>query len=474
MYNPKNTTPPVVPVPANHPLTDVGNAQRLVTAHGIDLRYCPAWKKWLKWDDKRWKVDDTNDVCRLAKETIRAFGQAAMSIQDTGKKRSAIQHALNSESSGRIEAMTKLAQSEPGIAVTPNMLDRYPYLLNCLNGTIDLKTGTLTPYRHEHLITKLAPVEYDPDATCPQFTAFLEKIMCNDQGLIAYLQRAIGYSLTADVGEKALFFLYGDGNNGKTTFLETVRAVLGEYAAQLPIESLMTRNGESISNDIARLKGARLVTSSEAEQGRKLAEAKVKQMTGMGKLQARFLYGEYFEFDPTFKIFMDANYKPDIRGTDQAIWNRIKLVPFTVSIRSEEIDKHLLQKLKGEVKGILAWAVRGCLAWQKEGLKEPAAVQVATQQYRVEMDTIAFFLEDECVLGKKYSVTSKDLYEAYKTWCNTRDEEPVSQKHLGTEFKKRDLQDKKVKGQRGWAGITLKGNEAVGDTEVDGTGKVDT
>jgi putative DNA primase/helicase len=458
---------PILSGLVNFPFTDMGNAQRLVTRHGKDLRYCLAWKKWLIWDGKRWQPDDTGEIMRRAKETMREFGKAAQAMDDTLVRDNAIKRALASQSINKLGAMVQVAQSEPGIPIRPVDLDRDPYLLNCLNGTIDLKTGKLRPHRREDLITKLVQVAYDPSATCPQFESFLAKVTGDDAELAHYIQRAIGYSLTGDVTEKAVFFLYGDGNNGKTTFLETIRHVTGDYAGQIPIESLMTKQGDGIPNDIARLQGKRFVTSSEAEQGRKLAEGKVKQITGMGKLQARYLYGEFFEFTPTFKIFMDANHKPEIRGDDAAIWNRMKLIPFSVQIPPEEIDKQLPTKLRDELPGILNWAVKGCLAWLRQGLVEPKTIRVATQAYRAEMDTVAHFIDDECDLGK-YFTSSTKLYAAFKKWCSDHNEQPVSHKQLAQTLKKKGLVSKKVAGQRGWAGIGLKGTTPF--LTADGTG----
>ena len=439
-----------------YPFTDVGNAQRLVAKFGKDLRYCPPWRKWLIWNGARWKVDKTGDIFLKAKKTIRDFQRAAWNIQDDDKRHSAIKHGIRSENQGRITAMVQLAETEPGIPVEPKELDPDPYLLNCENGTVDLKTGKVYKHRREDLLTTIARVKYDPRATCPVFDSFLQKITNNDPELARYLQQIVGYALTGDVTEKAIFFLYGDGNNGKTTFLEIIRAALGDYAGQVPVESLMTKSGDgAISNDIAQLQGRRFVTSSEAEQGKKLAVSKVKQLTGMGTLQARFLYGEFFEFTPTFKIFMDANHKPEIRGNDPAIWNRIKLIPFTVEIPPDEIDKKLLQKLKGELSGILAWAVRGCLDWQQHGLVEPKSVVTATRDYREEMDTLAHYLDERCVFGDG-ELTSKELCEDYTKWCREHHEEPVSTNQFGRALTKKMLKPTKVNGERGWSGIAFK------------------
>jgi putative DNA primase/helicase len=281
--------------------------------------------------------------------------------------------------------------------------------------------------------------------------------MGRDEKLVRYLQRVIGYALTGAVSEKAIFFLYGSGNNGKTTFLEAIRHVMGDYASQIPIESLMSKANEGISNDIARLKGRRFVTSSEAEQGRKLAESKVKQLTGMGKIQARFLFQEYFEFDAEFKIFMDSNHKPEIRGTDEAIWSRIKLIPFAVSIPASDIDKQLSKKLRSEAAGILAWAVRGCLEWQAAGgLDEPEAVKAAVKGYREEMDTAAEFLEEHCLFGPDNEVASGEIYKAYEIWCEQENKHALKPKAFGAALRQCNLAPCKIHGNRGWRGVALK------------------
>jgi putative DNA primase/helicase len=267
-----------------------------------------------------------------------------------------------------LRAMVDLARSEPGIHVSPDDLDRDPWRLNVLNGTLDLRTGELEPQDPDDLITKLAPVEYDPEAKCVTWLGFLDRIMDGNQDLIDFLQRAAGYSLTGETTERVLFVLHGVGRNGKTTLLESLQAVLGEYAKVMAAEMLMARkNDGGIPNDVAALKGARLVTASEAEEGTRLGEAKVKQLTGGDTITARFLYGEFFSFRSEFKIWLATNHKPDVRGTDKAIWDRLPVVPFSVRIPDEEVDARLPQKLLDAV----AWHPRvggsgmpGLAAWR--------------------------------------------------------------------------------------------------------------
>jgi putative DNA primase/helicase len=361
--------------------TDLGNAQRFVQWEGWELRYCSAWGKWLTWDRRRWAVDDTGQVFEKAKEAVRRMYNEACFIDDETHRGFYVKHALRSESEGRLKAMVGLAQSAEEVRVKSDQLDADGMLLNCNNGTVDLRTGELRRHRRDDLITKLAPVDYDPRARCPVFDRFIQRIFDGNVELLRYAQKCFGYALTGEVGEKALFFFYGVGDNGKTTLLEVVRAMLGDYAGQIPIDTLMHKPQGGIPNDIAQLKGLRFVTSSETEEGQRLAQGRLKYLTGMNKIQARFLHREYFEFLPTYKIFFDANHQPHASASDTAVWNRIKLIPFEVSIPDAEKDRRLGEKLRAELPGILAWAVRGCVEWQKDGLQEPDVVKNATQAF---------------------------------------------------------------------------------------------
>jgi putative DNA primase/helicase len=396
--------------------TDLGNARRLVKAYGHNLRYCPQGRRWLVWDGRRWAPDDTLHVMQLAKTVVTRMYADATTIGDDDRRHGVIKHARRSENEARLRAMVTLAQSEPGIPAKVQELDREPWLLNVLNGTIDMRTGELRDHRRADLITKLAPVAYDPAATCPRWDAFLNRIFADDQKLIAFVQRAAGYCLSGTASERAIFVLHGNGRNGKSTLLETLRAIFGDYAMATPVETLLVKRTGGIPNDLARLNGARLVTASEAESGARLAEAHVKQLTGRDMMPARFLYGEFFEFRPTFGLWLATNHKPVIHGTDPAIWDRVRLIPFTVRIPESEQDKGLLERLHEELPGILRWLVDGCLAWQRDGLDVPPAVEEATAAYQAEMDPLTAFIEECCVIAPTVRATIGDLWKAYVVW----------------------------------------------------------
>jgi putative DNA primase/helicase len=436
--------------------TDLGNARRLVAIHGEDIRYSHAWKTWLIWDGRRWARDETGAINRCAKNTVQSIYNEAANITDESRTARA-KHALKSEADARLTAMVSLARSELTIPVRPNDLDTDPWLLNVLNGTVDLRTGELRPHRREDHLTKLAPVEYDADATCPVWDGFLNRIMDGNETLIRFLQRAVGYSLTGDTREQVILIPYGTGDNGKTTMLKTIQVALGDYAAKTPTATLLVKREGAIPNDVARLKGARFVYASEAEQGKRLAEALVKEMTGGEPVAARFMHAEWFEFTPEFKIWLATNHKPVIRGNDKAIWDRIRLIPFDVSIPETEQDKTLDKKLLTELPGILAWAVRGCLDWQTDGLGAPEEVTQATQGYREEMDVLGNFFEDRCVEMAASGVTTKELHAAYSEWCQLNGETPQGKQAFGTSLTARGFTPTRIgaKQARGWSGLGL-------------------
>jgi P4 family phage/plasmid primase-like protien len=441
--------------------TDMGNAARLAQRHGRDLK-CVSGVGWLVWNGARWLRDETGEVERRAKETVRAMYDEAAATEDDAARLALVNHARKSEGVYRITAMVTLARSEPQLVARAADLDANPYLLNVLNGTVDLRTGQLLPHRREDLITQLAPVEYAAGARCPQFLAFLDEIFDENPDLIAFMQRAIGYALTGDVSEQVFFYLYGTGANGKSTLLLLMMFILGSYAKQSAPNLLVAKRGEEHPTGVADLHGARLVVTTEIESGRSMAESLVKQMTGGDKMKARFMRQDFFEFDPLHKVWLAANHKLLVKGSDHGLWRRVHLVPFTVTIPEERRDKKLLQKLKAEASGILAWAVRGCLAWQRDGLGTPEEVVAATAEYREEMDTLSQFIEECCEVGDALKVNAGALYEAYKDWCNKSGEYVTSQRVFGERLTERGFApDKGTGGTRIRLGLRLNAGAGV-------------
>lgn len=437
------------------PLTDLGNAERLAALKGGDLHYCHPWRKWLVWDGRRWRVDEEGRLGMAAKETVRSIYREAAGARGKLRRQAIADHARRSESARRIRAMLELARSEPEVVVLPGALDTDPWLLNVENGTIDLRTGQLREHRREDLITKLAPVRFDPEAKVPTWLKFLERIMSGDAELIEFLQRAIGYALTGSVRERCLFIAHGGGANGKSTFAEAVLGLLGDYGKRTPTETLLARRPGGIPNDVAALKGARFVVAAESDQGRKLAEATVKDLTGGDTISARFMRAEWFEFRPNFKLWLSTNHKPEILGTDRAIWDRIRLVPFNVTIPPDEQDRELGAKLEEERPGILAWAVKGCVKWQQDGLRAPAAVTRATGHYRAEMDSLGSFIADRCLTKGHPLALAGALYAAYRVWCEKSGERPLTQRKFGLSLSERGFSKRRSHGKRYWNGIGL-------------------
>jgi P4 family phage/plasmid primase-like protien len=435
--------------------TDMGNAQRLVECHGTNLRYCFDSGKWLTWSGRSWMADNDGQVDRFAKETVKSIYCEAGCSTNISDRGNLAKHALKSEAEGRLRAMVNLAKTESSIPVSQSMLDADPWLLNCGNGTIDLRTGQLLAHHRSNLCTKEVPIAFDPDAKCPTWTAFLNRVMADNRALVKFLQRAIGYALTGMTNEEVLFFLYGTGANGKSTFIETCRNLVGDYARQADFDTFVPKENGHPRNDLARLAGARFVAAVEAAQGRQLSENVIKQATGRDVIAARFLYHESFEYSPQFKLFLVANHKPVIVGTDEGIWRRIRLIPFTVTIPPEERDKQLLEKLQRELPGILAWAVRGCLDWQRDGLGEPEAVWTATESYRREMDVMADFIDERCVLGADETEDAGLLYGKFREWSGASGEGAVTQKKFGAQLRERGFEAGKKRGSRCWFGLRL-------------------
>jgi putative DNA primase/helicase len=448
------------PLEAPH-LTDLGNARRLVGLYGHDFRYLAPDGPFLAWDGARF-ADDSGEIqlMRWAKETICAiYPEAAYSYADDATQRRAlIKHATASESVRALRGMVTLARSEPGVPVRPDQLDADPWLLNVLNGTLDLRSQELRPHRREDLITKLVPINYEPAAPCPTWGAFLDRVLDGNQRLVGFMRRYIGYGLTGSTREQVLAIAHGQGANGKTTLLKAAVSILGDYSQSVPMDTfLASRHTDTARPDLARLRGARLVAAVESESGRRFAEALVKQLTGGDVVVARRLYREHFEFVPQFKLVIVTNHRPTIRGTDHAIWRRVKLVPFTVTIPPEERDPELPDKLLEERAGILAWAVQGCAEWQRIGLDPPEDVHAATEAYRRDMDILGGFISDRCTVAPEARATAGALYEAYIAWAHQAGEKAVSRRAFGLALAERGFEQGRhgKEREREWTGIGL-------------------
>lgn len=457
-YNGRIKSPIVLGMNQQFPLTDLGNAERFCRQRGANICFNADTGKWMIWTGSHWRNDQTDQIIQLAKETVRSIHKESEFTGDEQEQNKIRKFAVKSETESRIRAFLKLSQSEPGIPVVQNQLDADPWKLNVSNGIVDLKTGELLPHDSKCLMTKVAPIQFVRGASCPNWLQFLYKIMNDDQELIDFVQRAIGYSLTGVTTEQSFFILYGTGQNGKSTFLTVIQDLLGDYAQQTPSETLMSKNKTSNSNDLARLDGIRFVSASETDEGKRLDEPLIKQITGGDRIAARFLFGEFFEFTPQFKLFLATNHKPNIRGSDEGIWRRIRLIPFQVRIPDSEIDKSLLGKLRKELPGILLWAIEGCLKWQHDGLKIPRIIQEATTIYRSEMDTIGNFIFDRCDTGNNKVTTIAAIYDAYKQWANDAGEYILSQRKFTKRLRERGFEDKRIgrNGSRGFQGIAVK------------------
>ena len=439
---------------------DTGNAERFVDLFGEQVRYCYTDKRWLWYDGRKWCTDMTGTVKRLADKAVACMAAEAKvyaqldADEGTDMAKAFEKHMKSCRSNKSKNAM--LSEVMHHVPVLPAQMDRFKTVLNTPGGVIDLRSGGISPHDPMTYLTKMTAVEYSENADCPRWLAFLDDIFRGDKDLIRYVQKAVGYSLTGSTTEQCAFFLYGTGRNGKSTFIDIIRDIFGDYAANIQPETIMVRSNQStaINSDIARLKGARLVTSVEPNEGVRINEGLLKQLTGDDTVTARKLYGDEFEFKPEFKLWMATNHKPVIRGTDTGIWRRIHMIPFTVQIPEEKIDRRLKYKLSAELTGIFRWAVEGCLLWQKEGLKMPRAVLEEVREYRREMDVISAFVEDKCTVGKGLSVQSSALYAAYLRWADSGNEYKMSNTKFGLEIAKRF---EKVKGRKYnyYSGLTL-------------------
>lgn len=435
-------------------LTDTGNAEAFSAFFGQQLRWDHLRGKWLVWQEHRWIKQTDGEVQRLAIDTIRRRYEIGSRISDKAERQAVIKHCLTSESANRLGSMLEISHSLFPISDCGEGWDSDPWLLGCSNGIVDLRTGDLRPGHPADRITMSTNIEYHATAQAPRWMKFLGEIFDGNQEMIDFVQRALGYSLTGDTREQCLFLCWGGGANGKSTMLSTVRRALGDYAHNTSFGTFELSRRDTQTNDIASLYGSRLVTASETNEATRLNEARVKAITGGDPITCRYLFREYFTYTPTFKVFLAMNHLPNIFGTDNGIWRRIRLIPFTVSFLGRE-DKTLDASLSEELPGILAWIVRGVRSWLEDGLQEPEMVIQATNDYRIDSDLILQFLEACTVKNDQARVSAGELYKTYKGWCQDGCMDPMNQHNFGRRMRERGVDKQKIGSAHYYLGLGL-------------------
>jgi putative DNA primase/helicase len=442
--------------------TDVGNAQRLINRHGAKLRYIHDLRRWLVWDGRRWATARLGEPDALAKETARSILLEAAAADGVAQQGSLSRWGIQSQSAPRVRAMLELARSEPGIPLLPEALDTQPSLLNVGNGVLDLETGQLSAHDPRWLITKQTPVAFDPDAESPRWESWLEQMLGGDTELKRYIQQLAGLCLSGHTTE-AIFIFFGSGANGKSTFIETLMDLLGDYAVATRPETLMRGRSDRGGADpaVVALRGARLVTATEPQEGSRLNEGLVKAMVGGDTVSARPLFGDPVTFRPTFKLVIGTNHRPLIDGTDDGIWRRVKIVPWSATIDEGRREEDFRARwLVPELPGILSWAVRGYADWRANGsrLAEPALVTSLVRAYRGETDTVEAFISARCdeVAGSR--LAAGELYDAYVAWAQEQAVDVLSNQRFSRAMQQRGAvkAGRLPSGRIAWDGLTLR------------------
>ena len=439
--------------------TDLGNAERLVARHGPDLLFCAERRTWLVWDGVRWQPERRGDVQARAIDTVRAIAEEGGTVRGVARKE-LVSHARVSQRAERIGAMIRLAQSM--VPVTPDELDADPWLLTCANGTLDLRSGVLRLPERRDRITRMTPVAYDPAATSTRWERFLREAVGGDEELVGYLQRAAGYAATGSTRERAIVVLLGPTGTGKTTFLELLRAALGDYGAVTPMTTLLgSQHGSSIPADVAALAGARLVIASEADDAGPWDGAKLKLLTGGDSLTARHLYGQLFTFTPTHTLMLGTNRLPQLARVDEALLGRLHVVPFATPDPAVPRDCGLRAELELALPAILAWIARGALEWARTGLRPPTAIRAARERYRDDHDPVGAWLRERADLADRAAETRvREVYEDYLAWCARADETPLPERAFGSRLADAGLSRRRAThGERRWVGVRLRGAE---------------
>jgi len=425
--------------------TEDGLAAAFTRRFGKDWRYVAAWGRWLTWTGRRWN----EDIVLYVQHLVRGICRSAAAKADSPRLKARL------ASASTISAVERIARSDPKHASTVEEWDGDIWLLNSVGGVVNLKTGAMRAHDSQDRMTKITTAT--PSGQCPLWLSFLDQVTGNDKELQAYLQRVVGYCLTGSTQEHALFFLYGTGSNGKSVFVNTLVTILGDYAANAPMETFMDNRSDRHPTDLAGLRGARVVTATETEQGRRWNESRIKEITGGDRITARFMHKDNFTYPPTFKVLMSGNHKPAIRNVDEAMRRRMHLIPFEVTIPREKRDRQLQDKLLKERDGILAWALEGCLQWQRTGLLPPKSVQDATSEYFEGEDAMGRWIEERCVMSANAKSLTAELFNDWKQWADGAGEFVGSQRRFADLLITRGIEKwRNSVGLRGFRGIGLK------------------
>ena len=445
---------PADPVPAE-PKTELGYAKRLVAVYGDRLRYVPPWRRWLVWDGQRWAHDASGQAARWMKSIARLITSDALAIENDSERKAALNLARRGESAAGVAGALTLASTEPGIVVSTDDLDRDPFLLNCPNGVLDLRTGKLGPHDPGLLLTKMTGAAYQADADGGTFAGFLERVQ-PDAAMRGYLARLLGHALEGRTVSHILPIFHGEGGNGKSTLVDAVVAALGDYADAADAGLLTARSFDAHPTGVADLCGLRLAVLHETDAGRHLAEGTVKRLTGGDRLKARRMREDFWSFDPSHTFVMLTNHKPIVAGTDEGIWRRLRLVPWEIVIPDHERDEQLPGKLAAELDAVLAWLAAGYRDWADHGLAEPEQVTTATDAYRRDSDALRRFIDQRCLTGPHFHCGSSELYAAWSKWCADEGEDPGTQTAFAAAVQNKGYDKAKDRtGRMRWRGIGL-------------------
>lgn len=447
-----------VEIKLNHHLTDLGNARRLIDNNKDNIKYCNK-VDWFYFNSEIWKQDEQSYILKLATETAEKITEEITENSDQDEIEMILKHSRSSQQLSKLKAMIEVAKSIENVTIQPTKFDQDNFLFCVKNGILDLKENKLIEFNKEQYISKQSLVKYDKNAKCDNWIKFLNKIFDNNQEIINYLKRAVGYSLTGSTEEQIMLLLWGSGSNGKSVFCETLKLLHGDYAVSTNIDMLLIDSkgkADTSTNSLARLKGQRLVLGSEIPQNAKFNESRIKEITGQDTISARFLFKEFFDFIPNFKLFIRSNYRPEITGEDLGIWRRIHCVPFNINITETEKDKNLLNKLKLELSGILNWALEGVQDWLIQGLNAPSIITQSVQNYKDEMDIVGQWIDDCCEIDSKSKISSKLLLKNFNDWAISQGERHRSMRYLKPALENRGFYRQSTIGGKFYVGLRLK------------------